>query len=108
MHPSGSNEREPPRLTGFANLVRALRNLGLLGGGRADDPGLAHVIADDGQSIPVRVLGDGSPVVLVHGLGCWHQHWMPVAKRLARRHSVYVWDARGHGRCRARCRRRSR
>ena len=42
----------------------------------------------------------GPAVVLVHGLGCSHRHWMPVARRLARSHSVYVWDARGHGRSR--------
>jgi pimeloyl-ACP methyl ester carboxylesterase len=48
----------------------------------------------------VRVLGHGDPpVALVHGLGCSHRHWMPVARRLARRHRVLAWDARGHGHC---------
>ena len=55
--------------------------------------------ADDGQSIPVRITGQGAPVVLVHGLGCSHKHWMPAAKRLARHHRVFAWDARGHGQC---------
>ena len=93
-------ESHPPRLTGIANLLRALRNLGLLGASHPDGEGLVRFLADDGQSIPVRITGQGTPVVLVHGLGCSHKHWMPVAKRLARRHSVFAWDARGHGQCR--------
>ncbi len=92
-------EGAPRRLTGIANLLLALRNLGLLGA-RHDDARLVRFLADDGQSIPVRITGQGSPVVLVHGLGCSHQHWMPVAKRLARGHRVFAWDARGHGQCR--------
>jgi non-heme chloroperoxidase len=92
-------EPRPPRLTGIANMFRALRNLGMFGGPVGHDE-LEHFVADDGQSVPVAVVGNGPPVVLVHGLGCWHRHWMPVARRLARSHSVYVWDARGHGQSR--------
>jgi pimeloyl-ACP methyl ester carboxylesterase len=87
-------------LTGVANLLGALRNLGLLGSRRRADASLLRYRADDGQAIPLRVIGQGRPVVLVHGLGCSHKHWMPVARRLARRHRVYAWDARGHGECR--------
>ena len=90
----------PRRLTGVANLLGALRNLGLLGAGHADDARLERYVADDGQAIPLRITGQGTPIVLVHGLGCSHRHWMPVAKRLARRHRVFAWDARGHGQCR--------
>ena len=93
-------ERPSRRLTGIANLLGALRNLGLLGANRGGEAGLVRYLADDGQSIPVRITGQGPPVVLVHGLGCSHKHWMPVAKRLARRHRVFAWDARGHGQCR--------
>jgi non-heme chloroperoxidase len=99
---------EPPaaegparRLTGLANLLGALRNLGLLGRRHGGDaPGLMRYVADDGQAIPVHLSGQGPPVVLVHGLGCSHRHWMPVARHLARRHRVFAWDARGHGQCR--------
>lgn len=98
--PPDPHEGHPGRLTGFANLVGALRNLGLLGSGGRDDAGLVRFTADDGQSIPVRITGGGPPVVLVHGLGCSHRHWMPVARRLARQHRVFAWDARGHGQCR--------
>jgi non-heme chloroperoxidase len=98
--PGPSDEQPPRRLTGFAGFIDSLRNLGLLGGWAQRDAGLNHFAADDGQEIPVRVTGHGSPVVLVHGLGCSHRHWMPVAKRLAHAHRVFAWDARGHGQCR--------
>ena len=98
---------EPPgrahagrRLTGLAGLLGALHNLGWLGTTPARAGELAAFAACDGQPIPVRVLGRGSPVVLLHGLGCSHRQWMPVARRLARRHRTYAWDCRGHGRCR--------
>jgi pimeloyl-ACP methyl ester carboxylesterase len=45
------------------------------------------------------VWGAGRPVILVHGLGCSHRVWAPVARRLARRHQVVAWDARGHSVC---------
>ncbi len=84
----------------MAGLLSALRNLHLLGHGPSHARHLQQFEADDGQAIPVRVLGHGDPpVVLVHGLGCSHRHWMPVARRLAQRHQVLAWDARGHGHC---------
>jgi non-heme chloroperoxidase len=92
--------RGVPRVTGVANALRALRNLGLFGRSTApasDGAGLLRVPADDGHAIPVRVLGSGPPVVLVHGLGCAYAHWMPVARRLAVAHRVLIPDARGHG-----------
>jgi pimeloyl-ACP methyl ester carboxylesterase len=99
----GPRHRPPRRITGVAGLLGALRTFGMIGHGGAHDTRLQHFTADDGQAIPVRVLGDGAvgtPVVLVHGLGCSHHHWMAVAKRLRRHHRVFVWDARGHGQCR--------
>ncbi len=108
MDSAGRPEPPPPprRLTGLAGLIGALRTLGLIGKPRSgDDRRFVHVAADDGQRIPVRVTGQaagavGMPLVLVHGLGCSHRHWMPIAQRLASRHRCYAWDARGHGRCR--------
>jgi len=102
MDSSGPSEPPPPpsRLAGLAGLWRAARNLGLLGGHSLGAAELEYFEASDGQSIPVHIVGDGPPVLLVHGLGCSHRHWMPVARRLAHRHCVFSWDARGHGLCR--------
>lgn len=104
MDPAGPPPPEHPApsggLTGAAGLWRAARNLGLFGGGSGGGAALEHFHAGDGQAIPVRILGDGPPVLLVHGLACSHRHWLPVARRLAKKHCVFAWDARGHGACR--------
>lgn len=89
----------PLQLTGFADLVDALANLGLIRFGRNDRERLGTFTADDGQAIPLQVSGRGHPVVLVHGLGCSHRHWARVTRRLARDYCVFAADARGHGRC---------
>jgi pimeloyl-ACP methyl ester carboxylesterase len=86
------------RLTGFARLFDVMRSLGFVSVGRAAV--VNGFAADDGQSIPVQVYGHGPPIVLLHGLGCSHRHWRAVARRLARRNTVFAWDARGHGQCR--------
>jgi non-heme chloroperoxidase len=90
----------PSRLTGVRGAWNALRNFGLVGLGTPSAAEYDSFSASDGQVIPVRVLGDGPPLVLVHGLGCSHRNWMPVARRMARHHCVLAWDARGHGSCR--------
>jgi len=90
----------PPRLTGLRGAFRALRNFGLVDIGTPTAGDYDSFTAGDGQVVPVCVLGDGAPLVLVHGVGCSHRDWLPVARRLARRHCVLAWDARGHGRCR--------
>ncbi|MGI9609095.1 MAG: alpha/beta fold hydrolase, partial [Acidimicrobiia bacterium] len=41
--------------------------------------------------------GDGSPMVLVHGLGGSHLNWLHVAHRLAERHRVVAVDLAGFG-----------
>jgi non-heme chloroperoxidase len=91
---------QPPHLTGVRGFWNALRNFGFVGLGTPSSGDYDSFTASDGQVVPVCVLGDGPPLVLVHGVGCSHRDWLPVARRLARRHCVLAWDARGHGSCR--------
>jgi pimeloyl-ACP methyl ester carboxylesterase len=41
--------------------------------------------------------GHGPTVVLVHGLGSRAEHWLPVARRLARQYRVVLVELPGHG-----------
>jgi pimeloyl-ACP methyl ester carboxylesterase len=51
-----------------------------------------HELDVDGTASRCRVLGDGPPVVLVHGLsGSW-RWWSGVAEKLAQRRRVYLLD----------------
>lgn len=42
-------------------------------------------------------MGQGPTVVLVHGLGSKVEHWLPVARKLARTHRVVLAQLPGHG-----------
>ena len=44
-----------------------------------------------------HTFGRGPEIVLVHGLGSSAAHWLPVARLLARRHTVTMVDLPGHG-----------
>lgn len=48
---------------------------------------------------PVHVerLGAGPPLLLLHGLGSSHVHWLGVAPALARHHRVHILDLPGFG-----------
>jgi pimeloyl-ACP methyl ester carboxylesterase len=50
-----------------------------------------------GGTVAYEVLGDGHPVVLVHGTPSWSYLWRNVARELARRCTVYVCDLLGYG-----------
>lgn len=51
----------------------------------------------DGVDLHWAELGDGPPLVLLHGLCDSHRTWFPVAARLARRRRVLMLDLAGHG-----------
>jgi pimeloyl-ACP methyl ester carboxylesterase len=51
----------------------------------------------DGGAIAWDHLGDGPPVVLVHGTPWSSWTWRRIAPRLAERHRVYVFDLLGYG-----------
>ena len=45
-----------------------------------------------------RKEGNGSPLVIVHGLYGSSDNWINIGKRLAEKHTVYMLDLRNHGR----------
>jgi 3-oxoadipate enol-lactonase len=56
---------------------------------------LLHV---NGTAIHVVESGQGSPLLLLHGLGGSHEMWLPVVPALAQSQRVIAGDHRGHGR----------
>lgn len=54
-------------------------------------------ITDDGHPLKLRISGNGTPLVLLHGWTSSHQDWFPFLEDFNRHHKVYRWDARGHG-----------
>ena len=50
-----------------------------------------------GARLRYAVSGDGSPLVLLHGLGGTIENWRGIAPALARSHRVLVPDLPGHG-----------
>ena len=47
--------------------------------------------------IHFRVVGEGSPILLLHGLASSGIDWFPIAPALASRHRLILMDLRGHG-----------
>lgn len=58
---------------------------------------MSHFFADDGAKIHLKISGDGTPIVMLHGWTSSHQEWFPFLEALNIKHQVYRWDARGHG-----------
>lgn len=56
-----------------------------------------HVTSADGARIGFERLGDGPPLVLVHGGTADRTRWAPVVPALAERFSLLVVDRRGRG-----------
>lgn len=54
--------------------------------------------ARDGEPLFYRKLGQGKPVVLLHGFGMQSSHWLPFAWLLSRKNTVILPDMRGFGR----------
>ncbi len=58
---------------------------------------MSHLTAVDGTTINFRTVGDGPPVLLVHGITEQSQMWEPVEQRLVEGFGVITVDLRGHG-----------
>ena len=59
---------------------------------------MPSITLHDGQSIHVRTVGRGKPVVLVHGFASNSSHWLPNVLPLAHRYRFILPDLRGFGR----------
>ena len=55
------------------------------------------VVSADGTVIGYESLGEGPPLLLVHGSTATRARWAPVRSRLAQRYTVYDIDRRGRG-----------
>jgi 2-hydroxy-6-oxonona-2,4-dienedioate hydrolase len=55
-------------------------------------------IVSGGVGIRTRTVGEGDPVVLVHGFGVSGRYMLPLAEALARWYSVFIPDLPGSGR----------
>ena len=51
-----------------------------------------------GRPVAWDVFGDGAPVVLIHGTPFSSWVWRTIARELARKHKVYLFDLLGYGR----------
>jgi 3-oxoadipate enol-lactonase len=60
-------------------------------------PIVLHQLKSGDAEIFYRVLGEGTPVVLLHPFPVNHEFWLPVAEVLATRYRVLLPDLRGHG-----------
>jgi len=64
-----------------------------------NDPGSMRTgrCAVEGGSLAWQAVGDGPPVVLVHGFALDHRMWDDITPGLARDHTVISYDCRGFG-----------
>jgi pimeloyl-ACP methyl ester carboxylesterase len=53
--------------------------------------------AFEGQHIAYRIMGEGAPVVMIHGTPFSSYVWRKIARELARDHKVYLFDLLGYG-----------
>ena len=58
---------------------------------------MESVTSEDGTRIAYKRVGDGLPLVLVHGTATNHLVWEPVLPELGKHFSVYAMDRRGRG-----------
>jgi pimeloyl-ACP methyl ester carboxylesterase len=55
------------------------------------------VVSPDGTVLGFETLGEGPPMLLVHGAASDRRRWAPVRAQLARHYRVHVLDRRGRG-----------
>jgi pimeloyl-ACP methyl ester carboxylesterase len=61
------------------------------------DAQLVEVLSGDGTHLGVERLGEGPPLLAVHGGTADRSRWAPVAQALSERFTLYLLDRRGRG-----------
>lgn len=89
-------------LAGAARLLRNLSGVGASGWvHRLASAGKAatciQLTLASGETIAVQAIGQGRPVLMVHGLGGSHHDWDGAIQTLAQNHQVHSFDLLGHG-----------
>lgn len=59
---------------------------------------MPFITTRDHQSLHVRVIGRGQPVLMLHGMGMHGTHWLPFVLPYIHRYRFYLPDLRGAGR----------
>src|ERR1700759_1495553 len=57
---------------------------------------LQHVMLH-GHKVCYRRMGEGSPIIMIHGITSSSSNWAPVAELLAEDHTILAPDLLGHG-----------
>ena len=94
-----------PLVADAAGVARVLRNLTGLGANgwmdRLSSPRKQSItldlLLDTGETLAVRIVGSGRPVLMIHGLGGSHHDWDDALQTLAAQHQVHTFDLLGHG-----------
>ncbi|MHA6717925.1 alpha/beta fold hydrolase [Sphingomonas sp. RS6] len=93
--------RRDRRLPWFAIVIAIFAANGWFGPAQGAPAVIAATAADDAEirmdHISVKVIGHGSPVILIPGLSSPRGVWDGVAPDLARRHRVYLVQVNGFG-----------
>ena len=58
---------------------------------------LTRAFEFEGQTVAYDMVGEGDPIVLVHGTPFSSFVWRSIARALARRHRVFLYDLLGYG-----------
>ncbi|MBY4677871.1 alpha/beta hydrolase [Marinobacterium sp. CAU 1594] len=58
---------------------------------------MESITVADGSAIRYISLGQGRPLIFLHGWTANAREWLPFASELADRFQVFCWEARGHG-----------
>jgi len=66
-------------------------------GGPIEDPTEVRFEVIHGHRRAYRLMGDGPPLLLLHGIGDSSKSWRPLLPRLAERYTVIAPDLLGHG-----------